>query len=160
MILNRKIRWKELIISLAIPLAAGGLSSIITKDAMENFEKLHQPLLSPPAWLFPVVWTALYLLMGLASYQVYTSDASQPRRRKALTVYGMQLAANFLWTLLFFLLGIYLTAFLWILVLWLLIFVCTVLFYYIRRSAGKFMIPYLLWVTFAAYLNLGIYLLN
>ena len=160
MILNRKIRWKELIISLAIPLAAGGLSSIITKDAMENFEKLHQPLLSPPAWLFPVVWTALYLLMGLACYQVVTSDASAPRRRRALTFYALQLAANFLWSLLFFLTGLYLTAFLWILVLWLLIFVCTLLFYYIRSSAGKLMIPYILWVTFAVYLNLGIYLLN
>ena len=159
-VLNKKIRWKELIISLAIPLAVGGLSTLITKDAMESFQALRQPLLSPPAWLFPVVWTLLYLLMGLASYQVYTSGASEPRRRKALTVYGIQLAANFLWSLLFFSLGMYLTAFIWILVLWLLIFVCSILFYYIRNSAGKLMIPYVIWVTFAAYLNLGIYLLN
>ena len=110
--------------------------------------------------MFPVVWTVLYLLMGLACYQVVTSEASAPRRRRALTFYGLQLAANFLWSLLFFLLGLYLTAFLWILVLWLLIFVCTLLFYYIRSGAGKLMIPYILWVTFAAYLNLGIYLLN
>ena len=158
--LNKKIRWKELLLSLAIPLAVGGLSSLITKDAMENFGMLRQPLLSPPAWMFPVVWTALYLLMGLACYQVVTSDASAPRRRRALTFYGLQLAANFLWSLLFFLLGLYLTAFLWILVLWLLIFVCTLLFRYIRSSAGKLMIPYILWVTFAAYLNLGVYLLN
>ena len=158
--MNKKIRWKELILSLAIPLAVGGLSSLITKDAMKSFEALRQPLLSPPAWMFPVVWTVLYLLMGLACYQVVTSEASAPRRRRALTFYGLQLAANFLWSLLFFLLGLYLTAFLWILVLWLLIFVCTVLFYYIRNSAGKLMIPYILWVTFAVYLNLGIYLLN
>ena len=158
--MNKKIRWKELILSLAIPLAVGGLSSLITKDAMKSFSALRQPLLSPPAWMFPVVWTALYLLMGLACYQVVTSEASAPRRRRALTFYGLQLAANFLWSLLFFLLGLYLTAFLWILVLWLLIFVCTVLFYYIRNSAGKLMIPYILWVTFAVYLNLGIYLLN
>ena len=158
--MNKKIRWKELILSLAIPLAVGGLSSLITKDAMKSFSALRQPLLSPPAWMFPVVWTALYLLMGMACYQVVTSEASAPRRRRALTFYGLQLAANFLWSLLFFLLGLYLTAFLWILVLWLLIFVCTVLFHYIRNSAGKLMIPYILWVTFAVYLNLGIYLLN
>ncbi len=158
--MNKKIRWKELIISLAIPLAVGGLSSLITKDAMKSFQMLHQPLLSPPAWLFPVVWTILYVLMGIASYQIYTSEASEPRRRKALTVYGIQLAANFLWSMLFFLMGLYLTAFLWILVLWLLIFACTVLFRYIRKSAGRLMIPYLIWVSFAAYLNLGIYLLN
>lgn len=159
-ILDKKIKWKELVISLVIPLAVGGLSSFITKDAMENFEALHQPLLSPPAWMFPVVWTVLYLLMGIASYQIYTSEVSEPRRRKALTVYGIQLAANFLWSIVFFSLALYLTAFLWILVLWLLIFICTVLFYYIRQSAGKLMIPYLIWVTFAAYLNLGIYILN
>lgn len=158
--LNKKIRWKELILSLAIPLAVGGMSSLITKDAMKSFGALHQPLLSPPAWMFPVVWTVLYLLMGLACYHVVTSEASAPRRRRALTFYGLQLAANFLWSMLFFLLGLYLTAFLWILVLWLLIFVCTLLFYYIRSGAGKLMIPYILWVTFAAYLNLGIYLLN
>ena len=158
--MSKKIRWKELLIALAIPLAVGGLSSFITKDAMESFSSLRQPLLSPPAWMFPAVWTVLYLLMGLASYQVYTSDASEPRRRRALTFYGLQLAANFLWTMLFFFLGVYLTAFIWILVLWLLIFLCAVLFRYIRASAGKLMIPYILWVTFAAYLNLGIYLLN
>jgi len=148
------------LISLAIPLAVGGLSSFITKDAMKSFRALRQPLLSPPAWLFPVVWTVLYVLMGIASYIVYVSDASEPRRRKALTVYGIQLAANFLWSILFFSLGIYLTAFIWLLVLWLLIFICTVMFHYIKKSAGKLMIPYLIWVTFAAYLNLGIYLLN
>lgn len=158
--LNKKIRWKELIISLVIPLAVGGLSTLITKDAMEDFQALHQPLLSPSAWVFPVVWTILYLMMGLASYQIVTAGVSEPRRRRALIFYGLQLAANFLWTIVFFSLRIYLTAFLWILVLWLLIFVCTVLFYYIRRSAGKLMVPYILWVTFAAYLNLGIYLLN
>lgn len=160
MIILKKIRWKELIISLAIPLAVGGLSSYITKDAMESFQALHQPLLSPPAWVFPVVWTILYIMMGLASYIIHTSGASEPRRRKALTVYGIQLAANFLWSILFFSLAMYLTSFIWILVLWLLIFICTVMFYYIRSSAGKLMIPYLIWVTFAAYLNLGIYLLN
>ena len=159
-ILNKKIRWKELIVSLAIPLAVGGLSSFITKDAMKDFKTLRQPLLSPPSWVFPVVWTILYLIMGFASYLVYTSDASEPRRRKALTVYGVQLIANFLWSILFSSLGLYLVGFIWILVLWLLVFTCTVLFYYIRKSAGKLMIPYLVWATFAAYLNLGIYLLN
>ena len=159
-ILNKKVRLKELVIALAIPLAAGGLSAFITKDAMKSFQTLRQPPLSPPAWLFPVVWTLLYLLMGLASYLVLTSGASEPRREKALTAYALQLAANFCWSVIFFSLRLYLTAFIWLLVLWVFILISTVMFFYIRKSAGRLLIPYLAWVTFAGYLNLGVYLLN
>ena len=158
--MNRKIRIKELVLALAIPLAVGGLSAFITRDAMKNFERMRQPPLSPPSWLFPVVWTLLFILMGIASYRIYISSASQPRRERALTVYAIQLAMNFAWTIFFFSLGLYLTAFIWLLILWVLIIACAVLFYYIDRTAGKLLIPYILWTTFAGYLNFGIYLLN
>ncbi len=155
-----KIRWKSLLISLAIPLAVGGLSTIITRDAMKEFERVNQPPLSPPMWLFPVVWTILYLMMGVAAYLVWTSESTTEQKAGALTVYAVQLIFNFFWSLFFFNGKAYLFSFIWLVVLEILIIATAVLFGRIRKSAGKLMIPYILWVLFAAYLNFGIYLLN
>lgn len=149
-----------LILAIAIPLAIGGLSAILTNDSMELFEAIRKPPLSPPSWVFPVVWTLLYAMMGYASFIVYTSDASKARKRRALIVYAAQLAVNFLWTIVFFNLEMFLAAFIVLTLLWLLILACMVLFYYISNAAGELLIPYILWVSFAAYLNLSIYLLN
>lgn len=157
---QKSIKWKELIISAAIPLAVGGLSALLTKDSMETFSSLRQPPLSPPDWLFPVVWTILYTLMGIAAYKVYTADAHEIRKRKALTVYAVQLAVNFFWTIVFFNIGVYLAAFGIIILLWMLIIICIILFWHISETAGKLLVPYALWVSFAAYLNLSIYMLN
>lgn len=155
-----KIQWKQLLICLAIPLGVGGLAALITRNSMETFEQLNKPPLSPPGWLFPVVWTILYLLMGLASYLVLVSDSGRRQIRSALQVYGWQLGANFIWPLLFFSAQAYLPAFLWLVLLWVLIAVTLYRFARIRPTAGWLLVPYLLWVTFAGYLNLGIYLLN
>lgn len=152
-----KIQWKKLIVCLAIPLAVGGLSALLTRSGMESFETINKPPLSPPGWLFPVVWTILFVLMGLASYLVAVSGKPS---RTALTVYGVQLFFNFLWSILFFNLSQYLFAFVWLVILWILILITTVLFYRISKSAGYLMLPYLLWVAFAGYLNFAIYLLN
>ena len=93
---------KEFIICVAIPLLVGAVSGFMTSGGMRNFAALNQPALSPPAWLFPVVWTVLYVLMGIASYLVLTSDKSQENIWTALTIYGYQLTANFLWPVFFF----------------------------------------------------------
>lgn len=155
-----KIRVKPLIISLAIPLAVGGLSALLTRNSMEAFQNLNQPPLSPPGWLFPVVWTVLYLLMGLASYLVYVNGRNRRMVQNALFVYGVQLFFNFLWSIIFFNQERYLFAFFWLLALWVLILITLILFYRIHKPAGLLLIPYLLWVTFAGYLNLGVALLN
>ena len=155
-----KIQWKKLIICLVIPLAVGGISALLTMDAMRDFSSLKQPPLSPPAWLFPVAWTILYLLMGLASYFVAVSSARRTEISSALTVYGLQLAVNFLWSPIFFNWQAYLVAFLWLILLWVLIFITLRRFAAISPLAGWLLVPYLIWVTFAGYLNLGIYLLN
>lgn len=155
-----KIRWKELIISVAIPLAVGGVSGFLNRNSMKDFENLNQPPLSPPGWLFPVVWTILYVLMGIASYLIYTSYAPKRQKKSALTAYGVQLFFNFVWSFLFFNFGLYTFAFIWILILWALIILTAVLFSKISRPAAYLMIPYILWVTFAAYLNLGVAVLN
>lgn len=150
---------KPLIVSLLIPLITGGLSALLA-GGMENFKTLNKPPLSPPGWIFPVVWTILYLAMGLASHLIYKADAPQYKKNSALLFYGLQLFFNFFWSIIFFGWEMYLFAFIWILVLWLLIIITTVKFWDINKTAGYLMVPYLLWVTFAAYLNLGIYILN
>ena len=155
-----KKNLKKLLLCLAVPLAVGALSAWLTKDNMILFECIRKPPLSPPGWLFPVVWTLLYLLMGLASYFVSTSGKPKKQVNAALTLYGVQLFFNFLWSILFFNLGNYLLALVWLLVLWLLIIATTRRFFAIDKRAGWLMLPYLAWVTFAAYLNYGIYKLN
>ena len=156
----QKIKWKKLILLTVLPLAVGALAAVLTRSGTEAFEYLKKPPLSPPAWLFPVAWTLLYALMGAASYLVCVSPASPARKKRALTVYGIQLAVNFFWPLLFFTLEAYLPAFLWLVLLWLLILLTVTMFRYISGTAGRLLVPYLLWVSFAGYLNLGIYLLN
>lgn len=158
--MKNRLKIVPLIISLALPLAVGGLSALLAGTSMLRYESFVKPPLSPPGWLFPVVWTLLYILMGLASYLVYTSGASQIRVQRALSYYAVQLALNFFWPLIFFRLQMYLTAFLWLAALWVLVLICTVLFRHIRESAGRLFLPYLIWCTFALYLNFFVYLLN
>jgi tryptophan-rich sensory protein len=147
------------VIAIVIPLAIGGFSAFLTRDNMNIYEEINTPPLSPPSFLFPVVWTILYVLMGIASYLVCTSG--KPARSKtALTVYGIQLAFNFLWSIIFFSVKAYLFAFIWLVILLALIIINAVLFYRIDKKAGYLLIPYILWVTFAGYLNFAIYLLN
>lgn len=154
------IKLKPLLINLFIPLAVGGLSALLTMNSMESFEKINQPPLSPPGWLFPVVWTILYILMGISAYLVTTGSATDKQKRNAFIVYGIQLFFNFLWSIIFFNREDYLFAFVWLVILWVLIIANIVLFYRISKPAGLLLIPYLLWVTFAGYLNFAIYLLN
>lgn len=151
--------WKKLIACLALPLAVGGLAAALS-GGMDSYGMLEKPPLSPPGWVFPVVWTVLYLLMGYASYRTLTSGASSEDIRRAWLFYGLQLLANFIWPLLFFGGELYLTSLLWLIVLWILIFLTIWAFSRVDERAGDLLIPYILWVTFAAYLNLGVYLLN
>lgn len=151
---------RQLLICIAIPLAVGGLSAWLTRGSMDTFAALDKPPLSPPGWLFPVVWTILFVLMGLASYLVLKSGKPQQKVNRALRLYGIQLGVNFFWSVFFFNLSLYLFSFIWLILLWILILVTTIRFRRLSQPAGMLMLPYLLWVAFAGYLNLGIYLLN
>lgn len=157
---ENKFRWKSFLVCLAIPILGGTLAGLISMGGMEIFATVNKPPLSPPAWLFPVVWTILYALMGIASYLVYNSDSGREEKRRALTVYGVQLLFNFIWPVLFFNFRMYYFAFFWLVALWALIIYTMVLFGRISKPAAYLLIPYLLWVTFAGYLNLGIAVLN
>lgn len=154
-----KINWKKLLLCLALPLAVGGLATLLS-GGMDIYKELDRPPLSPPGWVFPVAWSALYLLMGYASYRVLESGAEPAEIRKAWIFYGLQLAANFIWPLLFFGGQMYLAALILLTVLWVLIFLTIRAFSAVEELAGDLLIPYILWVTFAWYLNLGIFLLN
>ncbi len=158
--MTKKINWTALIISILIPLAVGGVSAALSGSQNAMFEAINKPPLSPPGWLFPVVWTVLYALMGISSYLVYTSDAKPQEKSKALWTYGIQLAVNFFWSIIFFKYQAFLFAFYWLILLWLLIILTILRFSKILKTAAWLLVPYLIWVTFAGYLNYGIYLLN
>lgn len=153
----KEINWKPLLISIAIPLAVGGLSALITKSGMEAFSQAAKPPLTPPDWLFPVAWGILYVLMGIASYLIYKSGQDG---LPALSLYGIQLVFNFLWSVFFFNMQWYLFSFAWLIALWVLILLTMKEFFKLSKTAGYLLLPYLLWVSFAGYLNFGVYLLN
>lgn len=156
----RNVHVPTLLAAITIPLIVGGISSFITAEDMKLYETFNRPPLAPPGWVFPVVWTILYVLMGTASYYVVTSGYEPNCRRRALTFYAAQLVMNLFWSSLFFSNGWYLISLIWLLVMWVLILVCTVSFFRIRRAAGVMMSVLLLWTTFAAYLNAAFYVMS
>lgn len=157
-----KKNTKVYIISVLIALGVGILSAFLTMRGMRTYSAdINQPALAPPMWLFPIVWTVLFILMGISSAAVYT------KRRKsngeiggALRIYALQLAVNFFWSIVFFNFQKFLFAFIWLCFLWILIVIMIIRFYRLNRVAAYLQIPYLLWVTFAGYLNLMVYFLN
>ena len=156
----KRLKLKTLIPALLLPLGLGTAAALMTRDGMAVFAGAIKPPLSPPAWLFPIVWTVLYLLMGTASALVWSADVSPIRRDRALSFYSLSLTANFVWPLIFFGMELYAVAFFWLILLWLLSAAAALLFFYISPRAGRLMLPYILWLSFALYLNLGVWILN
>ncbi|MCQ2485373.1 MAG: tryptophan-rich sensory protein [Clostridia bacterium] len=152
------INKKSLLIHILIPLLTGGLSALITGGGFRDYSGVVKPALSPPSWLFPVVWTILYIIMGVSSYIVWERDESEKRGPTA--VYAIQLFLNFMWPIFFFSFKAYLFSFIWLLLLWAFVLAMIIEFYKVSRLAGLLQVPYLIWLTFAAYLNLGVFLLN
>ncbi len=155
-----KLNLKKLLISLAIPLATGGLSALITRNSRTIYETLNNPPLSPKPWVFPVVWSILYFLMGVSLYLVWNADTSYLRKKCAFILFGIQLALNFVWSPIFFTMQNFLLAFIILVLMWLATLFMIISFYKVSKPAAFLQIPYLLWLTFAAYLNYGVYLLN
>lgn len=153
-----KIKNKsELIIAILIPIAVGSLSALIS-GGTSLYSQINKPALSPPGYIFPIVWYILYILMGISSYIIYESNS--PDKWSALKTYALQLFFNFWWSIIFFRFSLFLFAFLWLLVLIALITLMIYKFYQINRLSSYLQIPYLLWCLFAAYLNFMIYRLN
>lgn len=161
MTLVHNIDYKKLGISCAVSVGVGALSGIISAFGMSSFDEAAKPPLTPPSWLFPVVWTILFLLMGISSYIVYTAhDKDHELRNAALTVYAAQLVVNFFWPIIFFNLAAYLLAFIWIVLLLVMIVVMFRLFKQVNDLAAYLQIPYIIWVSFAVYLTFGVFIMN
>ncbi len=155
-----KINKPLFILCIAIPLLGGVVSALLSGGGMEVFASVDKPPLAPPAWLFPVAWTVLYTLMGISSYLIRTSEASVEAIRDAMNIYALQLLVNFLWPTFFFNFRWYLFAFFWLVLLWLFVLLMIWRFKDISKLAAILNIPYLIWLTFAGYLNFSIWLLN
>ena len=153
-----KIRNKSaLIISILIPLTVGTMSALFSGN-MSSYSILNKPAFSPPGFIFPVVWTILYILMGASSYIVYFSNSSN--NSKALLLYCIQLFFNFCWSIIFFGLDLFLFAFIWLIALIFIIIIMIRQFLIVNPLSAYLQIPYLIWCIFAAYLNFSIFLLN
>ncbi len=155
----KKINWFQLIAIILITELVGVLGSLFSGNMGQSFTTLKKPPLSPPGWLFGIIWPILYLLMGIAVYIIYQKPKT-PESQKAINLYWIQLLVNFLWPIVFFRFELYWIAVAVILILDVLVFLTTVWFYKISKVAGYLMIPYLLWILFATYLNIGIALMN
>ncbi len=155
-----KRNWKVYVFWIALAEGVGALAGWLTRDGVALYRQtVTQPPLSPPGFLFPIVWAILYALMGIGAARVYLTPASNARSR-GLLLWLVQLAFNFLWSIVFFNLQAYAFAFFWLIALWLLILWMTVSFYQVDKTAALLQIPYLLWVAFAGYLNFGVWMLN
>lgn len=143
---------------IALTLATSAAAGFITKSAMPAYESVRKSRLNPPSIVFPIVWTVLYILMGISAAAVYKSSSNY--RKPALSIFFFQLAVNFLWSIIFFNLQAYFFAFVWLILLLILIAAMIFWFCKINIKAGLLQIPYLLWVSFAGYLNYAIYIMN
>ena len=154
-----KGKAKTYAVSIAIALIVGGLSALFTNMGMDNYRLAEKPALTPPEIVFPIVWTILFALMGISAARVWiaTSDKS---KSGGLLIYIIQLFVNFLWSIFFFNLQAYGLSFFWLLFLWALILIMIIAFSKTDKIAAYLQIPYLLWVSFAAYLNFMVWMLN
>lgn len=152
-----RIDWKKLIIITVITFIVGTFFSFFTMNSMDTFKEFSKPI-NVPGVLFPIVWSILYLLMSISCYLIVQSNDKD--KKEGIILYSIQLVINSLWTLIFFGLGAYLLSFIWIIILLIVVIIMLAKFYNINKIAMYINIPYVLWLLFAAYLNLGIYLLN
>ena len=143
----------KLFIDILIPVAIGGIVGFIINPYID-YNSLVQPPLSPPSIVFPIVWTILYVLMGISYYLLKNSS------KKEKIIYFVQLGVNALWSLFFFIGKFYLFSFIWIVLLDVLVIFMIGIFYHNNKASAYLQIPYLIWILFATYLNLGIYILN
>ena len=156
---NKMIKFKNYIISLIISIGIGQISGFLTKNASKNFSSnFNQSALTPPDWVFPVVWVILFFLMGISATLVYESHCKY--KKYGLLIYGVQLVFNFLWSMFYFLGEQFVLSFGWLTILILMVVGMILLFYKCNKIAGYLQIPYLVWLCFAMYLNYIVVILN
>ncbi len=151
----------KLVVSILICQGAGFIGSLFTSPAISTwYAQLEKPSFNPPNWIFAPVWTILFLLMGVSLYLVWSKGLQEKKTKTALLIFACQLILNIFWSILFFGLKSPLYAFFEIIVLWLLILFTIISFYRVSKTSAYLLLPYILWVSFAAVLNLSILTLN
>ena len=156
-----KIKYWKLVISILIPLIASAIGSFFTSTSVSTwYIGLNKPVFNPPNWIFGPVWTTLYILMGISLYLVWNKGIKTKKAKAAVTIFSIQLALNILWSVIFFGLKSPLFAFIEIIFLWSAILMTIIYFYRISKPASYLLIPYILWVSFAAVLNFYLFILN
>ena len=146
-----KASTKVYIVFIAVTLAVGALAAALTMGSMEDYGNLPKPSFAPPGWLFPIVWTILYVLMAVAAARVWMSGSEY--RDKAIILYAVQLTVNFFWTIIFFNFKAYTFAFVWLLLLLALVIAAAVLFAKSDKAAGWLLAPYVIWLVFAQFVE-------
>ncbi|MFV0395258.1 MAG: TspO/MBR family protein [Coprobacillaceae bacterium] len=154
-----KQHWKGLLISIFIAEAVGAISGFLTGDTRSFYTSLVLPPLAPPGWLFGVVWPILYACMGIASYIIYDQESGEEKDR-ALSLYNTQLLFNFTWSIVFFNLHSLWGSVIIIIVLDILVLLTIKIFNKTLKVAAYLLYPYMVWIIFATYLNIGIAILN
>lgn len=157
---NGHIDIGALIISIIIAEGVGYLSASFSMTSPAYYNELIKPPFAPPAWLFGPVWILLYLLMAIAAYRIWMHRNSKKGVYNALFYYAVQLALNFLWSIIFFKYKLIAIAFFEIIILLIFIIITTIKFFKIDKVSGLLMVPYLLWVGFASVLNYFLWILN
>ena len=148
-------------VAIALPLAVGLLSAFLTRGNMSLYSEIKMPPLAPPSWVFPAVWSVLYVLMGVSSALVFTNASADPiEAKRGLTAYLVSLFVNFFWSIIFFNLRAFIFALVWLLLLLFLIIKTVTHYKRVVPIAAYLQIPYIIWVLFAGYLNLAIAILN
>ncbi len=156
----KRFNWKPYAIFIGIAEAVGALSGFLSMEGSMDFsETVQQPPLSPPGILFPIVWTILYALMGISAARVWLTEPGKDRSQ-GLNLWIAQLVVNFFWSLIFFNDRAYGISLLWLVLLWVLVLLMILKFWKTDKPAALLQLPYLLWLTFAAYLNAGVWYLN
>ncbi len=156
----KKINFADLLISVLIAQLIGLLSSLLAGNQKEIYSSLSLPALAPPSWVFPVAWIILYFLMGISSYLIYSSETDYNSKRNALLFYAGQLFFNFLWSIVFFRFEAIGLSVVVIIILIVLVILTIISFYRINKISAYLLIPYLIWLLFALYLNINIYFLQ
>lgn len=155
----KKGAWKSYLLLIAATESVGALAGWLTREGIETFKTIKKSSLTPPNAVFPFVWSILYALMGIGAARVWNAPES-PERSRGLKLFTLQLIVNFFWSLLFFNLQAYGLSFLWLVLLWILILIMIMSFKKVDKVAAALQIPYLIWTTFAGYLNFAVWLLN
>lgn len=151
-------KYKYIILNIAISLGIGGLSAFFTMNSMDIYQNINRPKLAPPGYIFPIVWTILYVLMGISSYLIHRSN--RKNKETALIIYYFQLLINFSWPIFFFNYQNFLLALAILFILNILVIILIKVTYSINHLASYLLIPYLIWILFALYLNFWIFIHN